>query len=583
MHCDKCHAENRDDANFCYRCGQSVVHLRAADKEEAEIDTASLSPIAAAEESATSKQATRRVMSGRYELREMLGHGGMGVVYRACDHQLGMDVAIKFLPVQFAANFMAVECFKREARAAMRLSHPNIVRFYNFEEMAEGKYLLMEFIGGESLALIASRKPERRFAESEVIRYAGEVCDALKYAHAENVVHRDIKPSNILVTPDGRVKLADFGIALIKETATDEAENEIAGTPTYMSPEQILGKPVDGKSDIYSLGVTMYEMLAGQPPFRGKDARDRHIHEMPGPIQGVTDWMNAIVLKCLRKEPEARWQDAAELKDVLTGKKDIGIPIRSKYEPEWARAEAERRMRAPTSAVPQAPNGEVKPPEQARFGLERTPRPFTQSDVRERVEKIKRFAGFAEHASEREQARMAFGTLAGIVGGIAIVLGDRYGPWRLSHAMLLHLSWIIYAALIGLAIGAAQRKPAKLLLSFIFGIMGGLVAWLLPGWIRAATGEARLGSAQVGFFCSAVIGSFLGMSDGVYERSLTYFVRCLLWGGLGGVIGIAVFWGIKYAFSAFWLPPLNWVVAGGALGFFINMSLGLAKKPWMKR
>jgi hypothetical protein len=440
----------------------------------------------------------------------------------------------------------------------------------------------MEFIRGESLASIASRKPDRRFTESEVIKYVLEVCEALKYAHVENVIHRDIKPSNILVTPEGRVKLADFGVAFINEAATGNMGGEIAGTPTYMSPEQILGQKLDGRSDIYSLGVTMYEMLAGRPPFRGGDVSYQHVHVMPEPVRGVSDWMNAIVLKCLRKEPEGRWHDAEEVKNVVAGKKDIGVAIQGKYQPEWVRVEVERMMGSPKTPPSHSCPEHIESPDRRRAAVCKTPRPLNCSHVRERIDKIERHAGLAEHAPEREQARMRVGALAGIAGGVIILFIGRYARWSLSPGALLQLSWMIYGGLIGVAVGIAQRRKGKGLLSLTLGIMGGLVAGFLLSWMRGVPAFGSLRPAHYSLVCGATIGAFLGMSDGIYERSIGYLVRCFLWGGLGGAIGITVFLATRFAFSSFWSPFLNWIVIGAALGFFINMSVGFAERPWVR-
>ena len=265
MYCDNCGIENRNDANFCYKCSRDLSHIPDYRKGAVTVTIDPVGSSAKIDESTTQEQFSR-ILGGRYALKEMLGRGGMGVVYRAHDQQLGMDIAIKFLLDRFVDDYIAVASLKREAKAAMQLAHPNIIRLYNFEDMPEAKYLLMEFVKGESLASIASRKPERRFSEADVKKYISEVCEALKYAHARNVIHRDIKPSNILVAADGHVKLADFGVAHIIEAAANEAFIG-GGTPIYMSPEQILEQEVDGRSDIYSLGITIYEMLAGKPPF----------------------------------------------------------------------------------------------------------------------------------------------------------------------------------------------------------------------------------------------------------------------------------------------------------------------------
>ena len=581
MYCDNCGTENRDGAKFCYQCQQSFSHIPAPKKAVAALATEPISSSPTIDESTTSERFSH-ILSGRYELKEMLGRGGMGMVYRAYDRQLKMHVAVKFLLDRYIDQFVAIDSLRREARAAMQLAHPNIIRLYNFEDTPDAKYLLMELISGESLASMASRKPNRRFTEIEVVKYISEVCEALKYAHVENVIHRDIKPSNILVTLDGRVKLADFGVAVINETASSSVAGDIAGTPTYMSPEQLLGQALDGRSDIYSLGMTMYEMLAGAPPFRGENVSYQHIYGKPMPIRGVSERMNAVVLKCLRKEREGRWRDAAELKDVLTGKKDIGIAMQGAYRPEWLRVEAEREMGTPVTPSWSCLTSDLRSPHPQRAAVCKTPQPVRSSRVHERVGKIRNHAGLADRTPEREQARMGFGTLAGIAGGIMMAFIGGNPRWSISHDALFQLSWILYGGLIGMAIGIAQRRTAKVLLSSALGIMGGIVAGNLISSVSDIAAFSSLKLPHHAALCGTVFGASLGVSDGIYEKSSGYSFRCFAWGGFGGATAVAGFLVIRYAFSAFWMPLLDWIVLGAALGFFVNMGVSFAEKPWTR-
>ncbi len=575
MYCDTCGEENRIEAKYCHKCGHTLFQPGLKNAATEAVSTSS------AIDESTRPEELSEILGGRYELKEMLGRGGMGIVYRAYDRQLGMDVAIKFLLDRFVDNFVAIECLKREARAAMKLAHPNIIHLYNFENTADAKYLLMEYVRGESLASIAARRSNRQFSDVEVIRYVSKVCEALKYSHSENVIHRDIKPSNILVTSEGRVKLADFGVAFINEAATSNP-GEVAGTPTYMSPEQILGQKLDGRSDIYSVGVTMYEMLAGKPPFSGGDVSYQHIHVMPERIRGLSDWMNAVVLKCLRKDPEGRWQDAEELKDVLAGKKEIGINLQGRYQPEWLRVEVQRHMEPPNSPLPDTYCDEIKSPNPARVAVRKTPRPSSAHRLKERVGNIQKHAGLVQHTPEREHARMGLSTVGGIAGGIVIMALERNGHLPIPEGTLAQLSWILYGGLIGLAIGIAQKRTGKSLLSLSLGMMGGLVA----AWLLNATGGipslGELRPAYFGLLCGTLVGAFLGISDGIYEKSFGYTIRCLLWSGLGGAVAVAFSLAARYLFSAFWSPLFNWMVVGAALGFFINFSVGFAERPCAK-
>jgi len=574
MICDKCDRKNKKDANFCDRCGQSLLHI--AGRNSGDIPTIPATNPPRIDESITQEQLSR-ILGGRYELKEMLGRGGMGVVYRAYDQQLGMDVAIKFLLNSFVNDIGAIASLKREARAAMRLAHPNILRLYNFEDTPEAKYLLMEYVLGESLSSIASRKPKGCFSEQEVKDYISDVCEALKCAHGEGIIHRDIKPSNILIAQDGQVKLADFGIAHFKETSGSQA-NLGGGTPIYMSPEQIAELPLDGRTDIYSLGITMYQMLSGAPPFTGDDVRHCHLHVTPKPIKGVSDWMNTVVLKCLRKESEGRWCNAEELRDVLKGKKEIGVAMSGVYQPEWLRARSQEKVVSPGKQFSEGSESEPEAPERRRLPVHKTP-PIRASGVHERAERIRRHSGLISAAPESRTGRAVTGMLAGMGAGAIMIAIGRNSPWPIPQDVFFQLSWIMYGSLLGVAVGFAQRRTMKGLLSLALGLTGGAVAAIL---LRSLTGLAfleRFEPVYYGIPCAATVGAFLGISDGIYEKSLGYSIRCLLWGALGGGLAVGVFLAARFVFSVYWLPVFNWVVIGGALGLFLNMFLAFAKKP----
>jgi serine/threonine-protein kinase len=582
MYCDNCGAENRTSAKFCYKCGTDFTAIAATEELESSPAVNNLvSPLDIDE--STSPDLLNSLLNGRYQLKELLGRGGMGTVYRAHDNQLGMDVAIKFLLSRYTHDFCAIDSLKREARAAMRLSHPNIARLYNFEDTAQLKYLLMEYIPGESLAAVASKRTGRRLSEPEVIRYMCEICSALSYAHSENIIHRDIKPSNILLTTEGRVKLADFGIALVNEKAESEP-GETAGTPSYMSPEQILGQGLDGRSDIYSLGVSMYEMLAGRLPFRGKDTSFKYISMLPDPIEGISDWLNAIIVKCLRKEPSGRWSTAEELGDVLSGRKEGGLGLKAKFQPWWIIAEELRKNEpvknpTPVQAVKSQQEKRLEPTDYKLSDVQRISAPISSARARERLEQLERYAGLAEHASEREQARMAYTMTGGILAGLLFFLIAEKSGKIFSHQALLQLSFALYGASLGLAIGLAHKKIALTLPSTSCGILGGIIAGLI---LKIIPGEAELIEMQNPLnlmACGAVLGLFVGMGDGIYRMSLSYLFRCSLWGAAGGAGGAAIFLLIRYLFSSFWTPLPNWIVLGAALGFAIVMGIGLARKP----
>jgi eukaryotic-like serine/threonine-protein kinase len=258
-----------------------------------------------------------RILDGRYRLGSLLGVGGMARVYLASDRVLERQVAVKVLSPPYAQDPVFVERFRREARSAASLSHPNIVAVFDSGSDAREHYLVMEYVAGQSLAeLLADqgRLAPRRAAELGV-----EVCAALAAAHAQGLVHRDVKPANVLVGAEGRVKVADFGIVKAAATVTLTGNGTVLGTAAYLSPEQAQGGPVDARSDLYSLGCVLYELVTGAPPFgSGADSSPvavatRHLHQPPEPPSArnpqVDASLDAVVLTALAKDPARRCQE----------------------------------------------------------------------------------------------------------------------------------------------------------------------------------------------------------------------------------------------------------------------------------
>jgi tRNA A-37 threonylcarbamoyl transferase component Bud32 len=266
-----------------------------------------------------------RILDDRYRLGSLLGVGGMAKVYLADDRVLERQVAVKVLSPPYAQDPMFVERFRREARAAARLSHPNIVAVFDSGSDAGEHYLVMEYVAGQSLAELLHR--QGRLTPRRAAELAVEVCAALAAAHAQGLVHRDVKPANVLADADGRVKVADFGIVKAAATATLTGTGTVLGTAAYLSPEQAQGGPVDARSDLYSLGCLLYELLCGTPPFgSGADSppvavATRHLHQPPEPPSAhnpqVDAGLDAVVLTALAKEPAQRYQSAVELQDAL--------------------------------------------------------------------------------------------------------------------------------------------------------------------------------------------------------------------------------------------------------------------------
>jgi len=266
--------------------------------------------------------APRTLLGGRYELLEELGRGGMGVVYKARDKRLNSIVAVKLLSEQLEQDLRGIELLKREARTAMKLSHPNIVKLHTYEEHPEGRFLVMEYVEGRTLAEVLFEK--KRLSGKEIKKYGVAICKGLEHAHSERVIHRDMKPSNIMIDKKGRIKIADFGIARILEDAkTRQTGEATSGTLLYMSPEQIMGHETDARSDIYSLGITLYELLNGEPPFTTGDISMQHLRRRIKPIPDVSERMNLILQKCCAKKPECRFRRVKQLRAALLGKYDM--------------------------------------------------------------------------------------------------------------------------------------------------------------------------------------------------------------------------------------------------------------------
>jgi serine/threonine protein kinase len=261
------------------------------------------------------------ILSDRYELGQELGHGGMARVLRGTDRQLGRHVAIKVLSPPYDRDQAFVERFRREAHAAARLNHPSIVAVYDTGSDDGTHYIVTELVEGETLADLLERggplPPQR------AVGVATEVTRALAAAHERGVVHRDVKPGNVMLTPEGRVKVVDFGIARAAGAESVTRSGLVLGSAPYLSPEQARGEPGDERSDIYALGCVMYQMLTGQPPFTADTPVATlylHVHEQappPSSVREVPADLEAIVLRCLEKDPAARFQSATELEHAL--------------------------------------------------------------------------------------------------------------------------------------------------------------------------------------------------------------------------------------------------------------------------
>src|SRR2546421_635206 len=273
MDCPQCHRPLREGAQFCTRCG---ARTERADSPGESVPTVGHAE-AASPTVVEADPLVGRVLDGKYEVVAPLGEGGMGAVYLARRVLIGDEVAVKVLHAKFTGDQTLVERFRREARAAAQLHHPNVVTIHDYGE-ARGRegfaYIVMEFVRGESLRELLRR--EAKLGASRAVALMRGACAGVGAAHRRGIVHRDLKPDNIIVVPADEddlvehVKVVDFGIAKLRDMAAEGPLTHVGavvGTPNYMSPEQCKGEPLDARADVYSLGALLYEMLAGSPPF----------------------------------------------------------------------------------------------------------------------------------------------------------------------------------------------------------------------------------------------------------------------------------------------------------------------------
>ena len=258
-----------------------------------------------------------------YKILKKLGEGGMGVVYLAEDQKLERKVAIKFLPKNISEDSEERKRFKIEAKAAAKLNHPSIATIYSIEETADELFIVMEYIDGRELKNIVETHRDASLQKEEVIKIATQIAEGLEAAHKNGIIHRDIKSQNIMITEDGNVKIMDFGLAKLKDDINITKTKSVLGTPAYMSPEQVKGEKADQRTDIWSFGVVLYEMLTGVLPFKGEYEQAVFysiINEMPEPVKDQRSdtpvELSEIIDRSLQKNPDKRY---ASIKEVLVG------------------------------------------------------------------------------------------------------------------------------------------------------------------------------------------------------------------------------------------------------------------------
>ncbi len=263
---------------------------------------------------------------GRYEIINELGKGAMGVVYKAHDPRIDREIALKVLRQDRVTSEDFLHRFKKEAMAIGRLSHPNIVTVYDVGQDHDTIFIAMELLEGVPLNEIAENE---QLPVEKIVDFSAQIAGALDYAHTRGIIHRDIKPTNIIITPEGKVKLTDFGIARFEDpNATQQTQaGEILGTPSYMSAEQVMGKTIDGRSDLYSLGVILYELCTGARPFKGNNlsavfmAITQETPPQPAKTNSsVSSSLSDLIMKSLSKKPEDRFQTGKDMEEALRTK-----------------------------------------------------------------------------------------------------------------------------------------------------------------------------------------------------------------------------------------------------------------------
>jgi serine/threonine-protein kinase len=319
VECPKCKAENTSDSEFCKKCATPLPFS----KEIPASPTKTL-------ETPTKELTTGSTFAGRYQIIEELGKGGMGKVYKAQDTDLKEKVAIKLLRPEIAADKKTIERFRNELKFARKIRHKNVCQMYDLNKEKGAHYITMEYVAGKDLKGMIRMMGQ--LSSGKTIFIAKQVCEGLVEAHRLGVVHRDLKPQNIMVDEDGNARIMDFGIARSLKTKGITAAGVMIGTPEYMSPEQVEGKDVDQRSDVYSLGVILYEMVTGRVPFEGDTPFTigmKHKGEEPKDPKELNaqlpEDLNLVILRCLEKDKEKRYQSAGEVRAELT-RIEKGIP-----------------------------------------------------------------------------------------------------------------------------------------------------------------------------------------------------------------------------------------------------------------
>jgi len=329
MKCPKCQTDNPSDSSFCAKCG-TQIQPASADFPGSLTETLHFV--------LQKELATGNTFAGRYQIVEELGHGGMGRVYKVFDTDIKEKVALKLLRPEIASDRETIERFSNELKYARKISHRNVCRMYDLGKVEGTYFITMEYVHGEDLKSMI--RMSTGLTIGTVLSVGKQICDGLAEAHSLGVVHRDLKPQNIMIDKGGNAKIMDFGIARSIREKGITGPSVMIGTPEYMSPEQAEAKEVDHRSDIYSLGIILYEMATGRVPFEGATALSiamKHKGEIPkNPKQfnpNVPDDLSGVILKCLEKDKAKRYQTAAALREEIE-RIEKGLPTTERVAPE---------------------------------------------------------------------------------------------------------------------------------------------------------------------------------------------------------------------------------------------------------